>query len=221
MRAQLRSASLITGQLLVAFDFFPDAPPAELIDSKPYPTLPSVPSTRDALTKSLTGILDKLAALPLEEIADELRGVIGDARRIVGGPEMLASLKALDGTLSSAELLVADARAVVGSPDVQASLRSLNKTLGAAESLVIDVNNQSKPLLASLVRASDALDATLKRADTILLSFNAGYGKDSQVRGEITELMRQLQDAARSVRIFANYIEQHPEALLRGKGTGR
>jgi paraquat-inducible protein B len=205
MRAQLRPASLITGQLIVAFDFFPEAPSADIIDSKPYPTLPSVPSTRDALTKSLTGILEKLAALPLEEIAADLRGALNDARTALG----------------DARGMLGDAREVVGNPEIQAAIRSLNKTLGAAESLVVDVNAQSKPLLTSLVRASDALDATLKRADTMLVSLNTGYGKDSQVRGEIAELLRQLQEAARSVRIFANYIEQHPEALLRGKGGGR
>jgi paraquat-inducible protein B len=58
----------------------------------------------------------------------------------------------------------------------------------------------------------------LKRLDGTLVSINAGYGRDSQVRGELSELLRQFQEAAKSVRLLANYLEQHPEALLRGKG---
>jgi paraquat-inducible protein B len=191
LRAQLRTASLVTGQLMVALDFFPDAPPAEIVATKPYPTLPTVASNLDALTRSGTELLAKLARLPLEEIAQDLRGVLGDARDVVASPELAASL------------------------------RALNQTLAAAERLVTDAHAQSGPLLANLRRASEALDVTLKKADGAVASFNAGYGRDSQIRGELSELLRQLQESAKSVRLLATYLEQHPEALLRGKGVQR
>ena len=45
LRAQLRSGSLLTGQLFVAFDYFPDAPKAKVDWSQDPPELPVVPST--------------------------------------------------------------------------------------------------------------------------------------------------------------------------------
>ncbi len=45
LRAQLGSGSLLTGQLLVSLDFFPDAPPASMKMSGEYPQIPTVPSS--------------------------------------------------------------------------------------------------------------------------------------------------------------------------------
>ena len=43
LRAQLRSGSLLTGQLFVAFDYFPDAPKAKIDWTRTAPELPVVP----------------------------------------------------------------------------------------------------------------------------------------------------------------------------------
>ena len=42
--------------------------------------------------------------------------------------------------------------------------------------------------------------------------------KDSKVVYNIEEMLDQLADASRSLRVFMDYLEQHPEALIRGKG---
>jgi paraquat-inducible protein B len=35
----------------------------------------------------------------------------------------------------------------------------------------------------------------------------------------LDQLLRELQIAARSIRVFADYLERHPEALITGKGA--
>ena len=35
---------------------------------------------------------------------------------------------------------------------------------------------------------------------------------------DLTRLMGQAEDALRSVRVLSDYLEQHPEALIQGKG---
>ena len=35
---------------------------------------------------------------------------------------------------------------------------------------------------------------------------------------QITTTLKELSAAARSIRVWADYLERHPEALLRGKG---
>src|SRR5262249_47285690 len=66
LRAQLRSGSLITGQLYVAFDFYPDSRKVK-IDWKQDPVeLPVVPSTVQDLEEKITGIVAKLDKLPYE-----------------------------------------------------------------------------------------------------------------------------------------------------------
>jgi paraquat-inducible protein B len=46
---------------------------------------------------------------------------------------------------------------------------------------------------------------------------DTGYGSNSQVRRDLTDLIRQLQDTARSIRLLADFVERHPEAMIRGK----
>src|SRR4029077_11987516 len=72
MRAQLRSGNLITGQLYVAFDFFPDAPKAKIDWSGDPTELPVVPSTVSDIEAKLTGIVAKLHKLPLGAIGADL-----------------------------------------------------------------------------------------------------------------------------------------------------
>jgi paraquat-inducible protein B len=53
----------------------------------------------------------------------------------------------------------------------------------------------------------------------VLRSLGNSYGSDSQIRGELSSLLKQLRDAARSVRTLADYLEQHPDSLVRGKAA--
>jgi paraquat-inducible protein B len=132
LRAQLRSGNLLTGQLVVALEFFPDAPPAEIVETETYPELPTVPSQMESLTRTVSETMDKIAALPVDDIVKTAR-------------------------------------------------------------------------------------STLTSADAVLKSMGSGYGANSQIHRELAALLVQLQDAARSMRTLASYLEQHPDAVIRGK----
>jgi len=43
-------------------------------------------------------------------------------------------------------------------------------------------------------------------------------GDNSPVRLELIKTLNEFSAAARSFRVLADYIENHPEALVRGKG---
>jgi len=61
------------------------------------------------------------------------------------------------------------------------------------------------------------MDPLLSQAEATLASTESLLGDDSQLRYDAVDLMRELTGAARSIRLFADYLERHPEALLRGK----
>jgi paraquat-inducible protein B len=48
-------------------------------------------------------------------------------------------------------------------------------------------------------------------------AINGYAGDDSPVRIELLKTLNEFAAAARSVRVLADYIENHPEALVRGK----
>jgi len=177
LRAQLKSGNLLTGELLVDLDFHPESPPAKLRDGGIYPAIPSVPTQLEALTASVTGVLSKLAALPLPELVGDLRTTLQD----------------LD--------------SLVASPDTKATVTGLRQAADHLQALLGTVDQRLGPLLT--------------KADSTLSSTNALVGQNSQLRYDIGDLMRELTSAARSIRVFADYLERHPEALLRGKAGGQ
>jgi len=76
LRGQLRSGSLITGQLYVAFDYVQDAPKVKIDWSAPIPVIPTVPSTLPNLEDKVSGILDKVDKIPFEAIGNDIKQVL-------------------------------------------------------------------------------------------------------------------------------------------------
>ncbi|MGH7986793.1 MAG: intermembrane transport protein PqiB, partial [Candidatus Binataceae bacterium] len=146
VRAQLRTGSLLTGSAYVAFDFFPDAPPAKIDWSQNPVQLPTIPGQLEATETRISNIVTKLNQLPLKQIVNNLNKTLGD----------------LDLTLVSAR-------------------------------------------------------GTLDRTNTLVGTANDFVGAGSVQRQELDDTLQQLSRAAVSMRVLADYLERHPEALLRGK----
>lgn len=87
-------------------------------------------------------------------------------------------------------------------------LGTLNQTLKQADTLISRVDAE---LLPEGTKTLEALHQTIADADKALL------GKDSPTAQDLHDLLQELTDTARSVRIFVNYLQQHPSMLIRGK----
>jgi paraquat-inducible protein B len=76
LRGQLRTGNLLTGQLYVALDFFPNAAPAKLDMTADVPEVPTVPNSLDELQTQIASIARKLDKVPFEEIGKNLRDTL-------------------------------------------------------------------------------------------------------------------------------------------------
>jgi paraquat-inducible protein B len=187
MRAQLQTGSLLTGQLFVALDLFPDTPAKLVGADERYPEMPTIPSTIEAITASLTGLLDRVAALPIEELVADLRQAVEGAKKLLSSPETQQAMQNLTGTLARAETL----------------MQTLDTEVG--------------PLVSSLRSTSDAAGLAMVQARSTLASAESLTGEQSQLRHDLNSLFEELTRAARSFRVLADYLETHPDALIRGK----
>ena len=169
LRAQLRTGNLLTGQLYVAFDYFPNAPKARIAYNRGEAELPVVASGLVDLEAKVGSILDKIDKLPLDQIATDLR----------------KDLASLDETLNGANRLI----------------RRLDTEIAPA----------LKTNLDGLQRAIAGLERTLKSVDNNLL------GPDAPAQQELRDALTEFTRAARSLRVFLDYIERHPESPIRGK----
>lgn len=76
LRAQLRTGSLVTGQLYIALDFFPSAAPARFNANAEPPELPTVPGDFEELYKQVQAILRKLDQVPFDTIGQDVHKVL-------------------------------------------------------------------------------------------------------------------------------------------------
>src|SRR6185369_12615564 len=85
VRAQLRSGSLLTGAMYIAFDTFTDAPPVKLDWSQQPVQLPTMPGAFDAMEASVGRIIDKVDRLPLDAIGSDVQKAVAELNRTLVG----------------------------------------------------------------------------------------------------------------------------------------
>jgi paraquat-inducible protein B len=108
LRAQLRSASLLTGKRYVALDYFAGAPKASLDLRRQPLELPVVMSTLPDFEAKLASLLGKLDSLPIESIGADLKN----------------ALETLDRTMKNVDKTL---------PAVQATLEEAGRAIAAVE----------------------------------------------------------------------------------------
>jgi len=210
MRAQLKTGSLITGQLYVELDFHPDAEPTQINWQGRYPQMPTVPTSMDEITTSLTQLLKKLEKLPIEQIGNDLRDTVQGAKRLVNSAELQEAVAALNATLSQAQQFAATLNKVI-TPELRSAVANLNTTLEHTRKLARNFDRTVVP----------ELDATLQEAQVTLKTIKGSVSKDSPLYYELMRVFKELTGAARSIRVMADYLERNPDALIYGKGKRR
>ena len=106
---------------------------------------------------------------------------------------------------------VASMNRIVSSPELASSLHHLDQTLAQAEQMFKTAQPQLGPLLEKLNQAATELTATVTAARGVM----TGEGADGDA--SVPDAIRQLNEAARSVRSLSDYLGRHPESLIRGR----
>lgn len=81
LRAQVKTANLLTGQLYVSFDFVPHAQPVSFNLSARPMEMPTVPGSLDKLQDQVQGIVEKLSKIPVEQITNNLNANLVEMRK--------------------------------------------------------------------------------------------------------------------------------------------
>jgi paraquat-inducible protein B len=119
----------------------------------------------------------------------------------VAGGDLTEVLQSLRSVLQNID------RATSG-PQLGHALQELDQTLTHLDKLSQEVEPDIASLIKSLRDTADAAQGTLATVQTLL-------GTSSNT--DLPKLMRELSEAARSVRVLADYLDRHPESLLRGR----
>jgi len=231
LRARMTIQSIVTGQMMIEVDFFPDTP-VRLTGLEPaYPEIPTIPSSMDQLAK-------KIEKLPIEKIAERLLGVIEKINHVLGDPKIskiVANLEKAGGNLNrlilNADQMVTDTKTHIDnlSHNIQGTVTETRKALKSASRDIRTVSADARKLLKNtdgeiqpvgkkaqeaLVSARQAMD----QAKDTLVSVNQLVGEQSDTRHKLNRALDEIAGAARSLHALMDYLERHPEALLQGKG---
>ena len=208
LRAQLQMQSFVTGQLLIAFDVFPDKPARYVGLVKEYPEIPTVPTSLEELSKTLQ-------ELPLKEIVTKLGSAIDGIEKIVNSRDTRESIESLNSALRNTQKLVQHIDEQIG-PLVSSLTKTsdaAHETLSEAKNTISVLGDDARGLALTTKETLEAARNTLKQTEKTLGTFS----DDSRLVYEMSKTLKSLSEAARSLRLLSDYLEQHPEALLRGK----
>lgn len=112
LRAQLRTANLLTGQLYVVLDNVPNAKPVEFVMSEPA-MIPTVPGNLDQLQQQVTNIVTKIEKIPFDKIGEDLRATLASTSKLMNrldkqvAPEAQKALKAAKDSMANINSLLA------------------------------------------------------------------------------------------------------------------
>jgi paraquat-inducible protein B len=235
LRAQLQMQSMVTGQLMINIDFFPDTP-VRLVGSrkialaKGMTEIPTIQTSMQKIEKTLQDI-------PIGEIANSINKSLNAIEALVTSEELTKSLHYFKQTAKDIRDL---ARHVDEKIDPLSA--DLGQTLKDAQRLIGNVDNQVEPLASSFKRTSDTAGAaftdvrkltkningqvktlagdlanTLQKAAEALSTVRGMIEEGSPLRFQVETTFSELAQAARSIRTLANFLERNPDALLRGK----
>ena len=230
LRARLELQSLVTGQLVVALNFYPATPIRLLGLSKHHREMPTIPSSFDTLTRTLE-------SLPLETLVAQTTRTMRAVEALATAPEVRSALGTLDRVLSDVDGAVRDVRGRIDplattvqgtAVAAQTTMADAQKTMAEMRSAIAQLTPPASAAIADyqalaqdgrkLVARLDAQVDTLSTSlQTALADAHGVLGDDSPVRYVLANALQEMTKVARSLRALADDLDRHPEALLMGK----
>lgn len=144
----------------------------------------------------LSTIVDQLNGVPIGEIANHVLGLVRHADALASSPDLRNAIIQLDDALKQAN----------------EAAKQVNATAASAGPKITT-------LVETLGRAARKLDQTAASADRAANSANAVIDGTTSQYG-IESATREITQAARAVRELADFLNRHPEALIRGRPGG-
>jgi paraquat-inducible protein B len=187
LRVRLESSSIITGSKQLAMDLVPGTPETAYGKEGDTYVLAPLDGDQGDIAGSAGILLARLNSIPFEQIGDNLNKTLAGA----------------NGTIND--------------PKLRQAIASLNETLNGTQTLVASLNKDAGPLLHRLPQIAADLEDMVKHANQLVASLDDSRTPGSQFGRDMTRMLAQLSDAARSVRILADLLSRHPEALIRGR----
>ncbi len=194
LRAQLFTESFVTGRLLISLDFRPDVE-ARLDDwDLGYVEVPTIATPIEEIQQQLAAVFDRLAEVDIEALmasADRLMNSFADVAEDTRVEDLTASM--------------------------EHTLSQLDQTLSSFRDVAQDVSGNIDQVSDRAADRAEQLETVLAEAELTLAALRHTLDPQSPIAVQMAITLREFGDAAHSLRVLTEALEQNPGALLRGR----
>lgn len=197
LRAQLRSDSLVTGQLSVDLDFYPGTRVLLTHLSGDVPEIPTMPS-------DMQNLKDEIRDMNLRELADKTRAALASMQHVLdeAGGKIGPLADGLRDTLATAR------------GTLTAVQKDAVRTLDNIDKLAVEGRGQIATNGRDLDQVLRTAQATAAQAETLVASLNELTADRSPLRDDLQSSVRDLAASAGSLRTFTRELERDPTGTL-------
>jgi paraquat-inducible protein B len=180
MRAQLKTASLLTGAKYVDLNFPPEPAPGKFVVAEKFADIPTESSSSEDLDQQIAGIAKKINAIPLDKIGQDLARSVASLNTILTTFAEQNTAAKMDATLANVSQASAQFNGTLVA--VQASLKEMTQTMKSLDSALApdsktqyELNKTFQSVHETAQSLNDLLDKLNQKPDSLI--FGNGHEK--------------------------------------------
>ncbi|KPJ97962.1 MAG: hypothetical protein AMJ60_09875 [Desulfobacterales bacterium SG8_35] len=219
LRAQLQMQSLLTGQLFINYDFYPETPVRKIgLERKVY-EVPTIPTTLQMLTDTLEQIVEDIRKVNFQEIVENIAQTAKGANELMNSSDLKESAANLNIALQDLQKFLKNADVLAGKVNgrVDTIAESFESTMADTRKLVNNVDSRVEPVTTDMENTLAAVQASFEKAESLLVEAQKLISENSKLRREIVMTLESMSDASRSLEELTEYLQRHPESIITGK----
>ena len=219
LRAQLQLQSMVTGQLFINYDFYPETEVKRVGLEKKYYEIPTIPTTLQMLSGTIEQIIQDFRAANFQDIIKNVSETAQGVNDLVNSEDLQQSVKELRTAARDLKKLIKDADTLVANVNdrVDPVADSITKTMADTQHLVKNIGSRVEPVAGSVDATLDSIQAAFTEAENLLTEAEDLIAKDSYMSHEIVKTLESLSAASRAIQDLADYLQRQPEAFIKGK----
>ncbi len=181
LRARLATASILTGGLKIELVDVLGRPSASIdLDAQPHPILPSAPSNISDVSATAEGVLQRINALPIEQLLTSATRFLDSATRVASNADLQA--------------IPSDVRTILGEVQDVVSSEELKALPVQTAALLVEIEGVAKDLRALTASLTEA-EVSVRLQAALTAATDAARGVELSTEG-IPTLIAQLSSVA-------------------------
>jgi len=201
LRAQLQMQSLLTGQLFINYDFYPDTPIKKVgLEEKIY-EVPTIPTALQMLTETLEEIIDNIRKVNIQEMVDDIAQTAQGANKLMNSPDLSNAVANLNIALQDMQRFIMNAENLVGKVNrkVDSVADSFESTMDDTRKMVRNIDRRVDPIASDMESALAAIQTSFDKAENLLVGAQKLISENSKLGREISVTLESMSDSSRSL----------------------